>query len=249
MNNYPTINIEQTFNQVIREYGMAIVVREALLPKSVTFLNADYIFHSEKIIAELKCLTEDNSQDPNKLKKVERIMNYYFDSGKIKTKVINDQTWLGFPLKLQNSITDVYATSIRDRIRKADEQISSTREKLNLGLYSGLLILANDGLKSLPPAAVEVTALRYIRESRPNIDCMIYVTVNILAELEGIKQAIRFWSFTPMTEPNKVSDLFSKQLCLKFAGLVDRQVGLPSGFVTIPDKDEFLRKYWNAKTL
>lgn len=59
---YPRIDVEETLDDVIRDYG-GVVLKEKL-PKSPRFNNADYIFHFEKIVGELKCLNDDNVHSP-----------------------------------------------------------------------------------------------------------------------------------------------------------------------------------------
>ena len=158
--NYPHINVEETFDQLVRDYGTACVLRD-VLPKQIAFKNADYLFHSERIVAELKCLMEDNSQDIGKQLKLNALINQYFLEGNIKTKIIDENTYKSFPKELQLKISDIYSPSIRARIKKANIQIRETKQNLRLGSYSGMLIIANDGLTSMPPAAFVDAAVRY----------------------------------------------------------------------------------------
>ena len=82
---FPHIDVEETFNQLVRDYGTARVLTD-VLPKNSPPTNADYVFHSERIIAELKCLADDNSDSIKRQEKLNALLDTNFNEGKIKTK-------------------------------------------------------------------------------------------------------------------------------------------------------------------
>jgi len=65
------IEIEREFDQVVKASGGQIV--RDLLSKSPRFDNADYVFHDQKIVAELKCLREDKANDPSTTSRLRRL--------------------------------------------------------------------------------------------------------------------------------------------------------------------------------
>jgi len=124
---YPQVNVEETFDDIVRSHGGAIVLREKL-SKSPDFANADYVFHYEKVVAELKCLMKNNSDSPTVQAKINSAIDRYYADGKIKTKVINEQTWRDMPVKLQNDIYTVTTASIQARIKNGNRQIRETKD-------------------------------------------------------------------------------------------------------------------------
>src|SRR3982074_954218 len=106
---YPRINVEDLLTEVVRDYGG--VVLEDRLPKSPNFENADYVFHFERIVAELKCLTEDNMDSVNNQTKVNELVNRWHNEGKIKTTKIDRSNWRELPKELQTRIYEITTKS------------------------------------------------------------------------------------------------------------------------------------------
>src|SRR5262245_37074790 len=99
---YPRIDIERTFDKTVKGYG-GVVLREKL-PPSPTFNNADYVFHFERIVCELKCLTDDNLHSPSNDARAKNLINEYFDAGLIESREINERNWAKWPRELQTKI-------------------------------------------------------------------------------------------------------------------------------------------------
>ena len=193
---FPYIPVEQTFNGLVREYGGAIILDEFYIQntgKPPDFPNADYVFHSEKVVAELKCLMDDNSDSPNNQKKINAAIDSFYSAGKIKAKVIDDATWPSFPKELQDEIYSITTHSIRARVKKANRQIRETKKNLRLDSYSGVLFIANDGLISMPPAAFIHAILRCIGTDGEDINCFVFFTINVFAVVKGNSIPAVFW--------------------------------------------------------
>ncbi|PYM16287.1 MAG: hypothetical protein DME18_01890 [Verrucomicrobia bacterium] len=186
MSGYPHIDIVDLFNEVVSEHANAIILDKYLRErtgKDADFANADYVFHSEKVIAELKCLKNDNAASPNNQAKLTAAIDRFHAEGKVATKELNEQTWPTLPKELQNEVYNITTNAIRDRVAKANRQIRETKEKLGLTSYDGLLLIANDGIISLPPTAFIHSVARLLMNHFREIDCFIFFTANVFSAI------------------------------------------------------------------
>ena len=243
---YPHINVEEIFDELVREHGGAIVLREKI-GKSPDFANADYVFHSEKVIAELKCLMDDNIDSPGTQAKLNSTIDKYHAEGKILTKEITEETWRGLPQELQNDIYTITTHSIRARINKANQQIRETKAKLGMDEYSGMLIIANDGLESIPPPAFVHAIARHLNNHCREIDLFIFLTANIYAKFEDQPMPAAVWFPMAMDKPAKIGETLINQLRISWQRMVCKKLGAtPFDFQM---KDEDMGAFWKARNL
>ena len=240
---YPKVDIAETFAELVRDHGG--VVLDDKLPKSPDFENADYVFHFEKIVAELKCLTEDNIYSRENQAKANLLIQEWYDAGKIKTTKIDDQAWDELPRELQNKIFEVTTKSIKRRIQKANAQIRETKQALRLDDYLGLVVLANDGINSLPPAAFIHAAQLALSRDFSEIKYFIYLTANLFTKLRGVPMPVVFWIAFDMQKGPKMDASFVDRLGANWRRLVTRKTGLPSVEQELNDIEGF----WRAKHL
>jgi hypothetical protein len=81
---YPHIDVEPWFVEVVRNYPMACVLKDKI--PHPQFLNADFIFHHEKIVAEFKRVEKDGTDNPKVQEKIAAVLEKYHAAGKIKEK-------------------------------------------------------------------------------------------------------------------------------------------------------------------
>ena len=238
---YPRVNIEETFAELVREHGG--VVLEDKLPKSPTFENADYVFHFEKVVAELKCLTEDNLGSSNNQAKIEALMVEWYGAGKTKTPIMDESSWRDMPKELQTRVIEISTKSIRRRIQKANRQIRETKEALRLKDYSGLVILANDGIESLSPAAFIHAAQHSLSRNFSEIQYFIYMTANLFTNLRETPMPTLFWIGFDMEKGEKMDAPFVDRLGRNWRRLVCRKTGIPGFEQELQDMEGF----WHAQ--
>jgi hypothetical protein len=248
MMNYPYINVEELFDELVRQYGTAVVLRDKF-PDGVpfSFPNADYVFHSERVVAELKCLMDDNSGSVGNQSKLNALLNLYFSEGKISTKEITEATWKTFPNDLQIKISKIFSHSIHARVKKTNIQIRETKKNLGMDSYAGVLLVANDGLTGMSPAAfIDATLRDIVENERDSIDLFIYFTVNLFASIEGTPHPSLFWMPMSMHKPPKVSEDFPVQLGKAWQQMVNRKLGITHFF---PQQltDDDMGKFWQAR--
>lgn len=241
--NYPRINIEETFAELVRDYGG--VVLDDKLPKSPTFENADYVFHFEKIVAELKCLTEDNVDSASNQAKVNELVRQWHKEGKIETTELDEKNWRSLPNDLQNKIYEITTKSIKRRIQKANSQIRETKKALRLDDYLGLVVLANDGIASLQPAAFIHAAYHALARDFSEIKYFIYLTANLFTHVREAPMPAVIWIGFDMQRGPKMDEKFIDRLGRNWRRLVCQKTGIPGYVQEIKDMEGF----WHAKHL
>lgn len=238
--NYPRINIEETFAEVVRDYGG--VVLDDKLPKSPSFQNADYVFHHERIVAELKCLTEDNVNSANNEAKIKKLVSEWHEQGKISTSKLDQESWRKMPIELQTKIYEIGTKSIKRRIQKANSQIRETKRELRLDDYHGMVILANDGIYSLGPAAFIHAAQQALRHDFSEIKYFIYFTANIFTMLREAPIPTLLWIGFDMQRGPKMDSQFTDRLGRSWRLLVCKNTGMPGFDQELNDIEGF----WHA---
>lgn len=240
---YPKINIEETFADLVRDSGG--VVLEDKLPKSPSFENADYVFHHERLVAELKCLTEDNVNTPNIESKIDALIADWHDQGKIQTKQRDQESWRKMPQELQTKIYEISTKSIKRRIQKANAQIRETKRALGLESYQGMVILANDGIYSLGPAAFINAAMVALKRDFSEIDYLLFFTANLFTRLKETPVPALMWIGIDLQRGIKIDGQFIDRLGRDWRLLVCKKTGLPGFDQELNDMEGF----WHASHL
>lgn len=244
MNPYPHIDVEPWFTEMVRAYPMAQVLTD-IMPQP-DFLNADYLLHHEKIVAELKCVEIDNTSSPNNQSKINTVLDEYFAAGKIATTEITEQNWPTLPKELHNEIYNITTNSIKNHVEKANRQIRETKEKLGLTDYKGCLIIANNGVVSYPPATFCWGLVRLLMHHFSSIDCFIFFSANILGRTREHPVPLHFWLPTDMQRNNMNMDMtFASRLFESWKSIIRMKTGMPEFTVGMNDPEGF----WKARNL
>lgn len=185
------IPVESTFNAFVEKVGGKIVSN--LLPKSPEFENADYLFETIGVVAELKELqTELDKSD------------YYrknFDI-LIKKLMSSHPEWrpslLGgdgkYPDWFYPEYLRIFRPPIARIIKKANRQIRETKRFFNIDTPTGIMVFVNDDFVGVPPKQMMALASSVLTESCSSIDCFVYLTINRYIEVQGSKMANLIWA-------------------------------------------------------
>tara|TARA_R110002074_G_scaffold221339_1_gene391911 strand:+ start:6298 stop:7116 length:819 start_codon:yes stop_codon:yes gene_type:complete len=186
------INTEQEFDRCVKEIGGNKVSDS--LSGSPNFDNADYIFEKYNVIAELKCLTEDKSEDDVIKIKTDDIFSRYFKESGF---VVFGTTWISSDQLSPNctkEISELYRKPIKGAMKKANKQIRETKENLNKESAHGLLILVNDKNKAVDPSRINwILAETFKRDSLSSINSVLFITLNMLATHPAINNDMLVW--------------------------------------------------------
>jgi hypothetical protein len=243
MVNYPYIDVEPLFTEMVREYPMGCVLTD-IIPHP-DFSNADFIFHHEKVVAEFKRIEIDNVTSLNNQAKMNAVVDKFYNEGKIKTKNINEENWPRLPKELTESIYEITTQSVEGQIKKANQQIKDTKIKLRLNTYKGVLIIVNDGVESYPPAAFHYAIFRLLRRKFSGITFFIYFTANVVAKHGDFLHPMNYWIGQDMEKDGKMDAALSTSLHKAWAGLLARKCGLESATFELTD----MEAYWKARNV
>jgi hypothetical protein len=243
---YPHVNVEEWFTEMVRHYPMGCVVTDII--KSPDFPNADFVFHHEKVVAELKRIEIDNVNSANNQAKIDAALEKFFAEGKIKTKEITEENWRSLPWDLQCIYYDIVSNSIKGHVEKANKQIKATKEKLNLNSYKGVLIIANDGVQSLPPAAFNWAVFRLLRNHYSGITSFIFFTANVFAKTKAFPMPMQYWLGSDMEKDGKMDTQLSISLHEAWKSIVCQKTGMRGATIDMKDED-VLEGLWNARNL
>jgi hypothetical protein len=238
---YPRINVPDTFDEAVRNYG-GVVLREKL-PSSPSFNNADYVFHFEKIVCELKCLTEDNIHSAENRARTQQLINDYYERGLITSKEINEKNWSNWPQELQTKIYSATTRSIKKRVHKADIQIRETKKELRLDGYHGIVALANDGIVSVPPAAFIHATQLVLRHYFTEVQYFIFFTANLYTAMPGELYPALFWIGLDLQRGPQMDTRFTDRLGHIFKRIASAKTGIPS----LEQELEDIEGFWKAK--
>lgn len=188
-----TVNVESAFAEFVRTYGGDVV--EDLVDASPDFRNADYLFKSVGVVAELKRLVEDKSEDENIQRKINEKFHRWMDNGVIGPAYgsvrIESNT---LPEHCQRELMDIYKPPIQRRIVKANKQIKATLNRLRIEGGKGLLIVVNDGNYALEADAVLYLINRILGENFRHVNSIVYCTVNMFASSPLTPKPTLFWA-------------------------------------------------------
>ena len=185
------IDIEKEFHHIVRDMGG--IVLSDVLPKSPSFNNADYVFHDQKIVAELECLEEDKYGDPSTARRIFLLWGQWRTKGWVTgplPRVITSET---LPRQCANEMIRAMGKSIRKRLEKANRQIKSTILNMELDGYKGIVIIANNNNRALPPAALVQFLYDAIHRDFSAIDEFITFTTTLPAGYGKDNAPMLFW--------------------------------------------------------
>ena len=123
------VDIDKEFAVVVKKCGGTVL--DETLPDKREFHNADFVFHKSKIIAELKRLDGDKSDDPAIQQKLGNLWLKWVEQGLVQgpTPPVIDSRLV--PVRCQTEMIRAMGESIRRRIKKANVQIKATKSSQN----------------------------------------------------------------------------------------------------------------------
>jgi hypothetical protein len=176
------VDVEATWRNFVRSVGGQVI--EDLIPEPRTFENADFLFTSTPVVAELKEIQTEFDQSAafrdGFRSLIERLMN-------------EDPNWRPLPLGgsgeypkwFSDEFVRLFRPPVSRILKKANRQIRQTKSHFNICSPTGMLVFANDGFTALEPHFVRSLACNLLVNSYTSIDCFLYITVNRYVEIAG----------------------------------------------------------------
>jgi len=214
------VNVEEFFNEYVEFFGGQIISKseQNLLDRP----NADYLFKSQNVIAELKCFQKDlfnNEED------VSRMLSFLgkWEKQKLikrgdKIKLILGQ--IKFPQKCYSDLVNSCIKTIDRAIYKANKQIEASKKTFSLPTAKGLVLLCNDGNYFLEHAVLIglIANLMHRKYLESDIDGFVYFTINQVSKMPGSELDWTLWTPSYRERDDIVFANFVNELGDKFQG-------------------------------
>jgi hypothetical protein len=217
-------------NRFVREFGGQLVLD--VVGPNPSFANADYWFDRENVVAELKCLSEDKSQDPRQRAAIQKLFDSFVDSGRIPDPGVGlfRVETKDCPAEFQRGVYKILARPMKRRLDKANRQIKVTRRKLGREDAYGLVLLANDGDYRLEPAQFRQAVEFALGTDFSAIEGLVLFTVNLLSTSPAIGPHMSHANvWMPCARPGHrvISQDFLSRLCDGWFKHVGHLIGEP----------------------
>lgn len=188
------IDIEKEFADFLEEFGAEISDRTLSGPNMPT--NSDYIFHDDKVVAELKLLKTNPFENKEFQKSFAKKQNEWLQKGYATLAQLQAATKVNqLPEKCYNDILKLYSRPIKNHIDKANDQIKKTKIRQNLSDYQGLVFLGSDGNYFIKPRHVRffVSNLLNSPNKYRSINTVVYFTANVVTTRPNDPTLSRLW--------------------------------------------------------
>jgi len=232
------INIEEEFNSFVSSVSGRQV--SELVGNSPSFSNADYIFESDQIVAELKCLEDNKLNDKNISNKLTKLYLRWRSEGHNISLTHNG--WRGSINGLTKEqslqVLKVYAKPIRKRIIKANKQIKETKKALGCENYKGILLIANDGNMALDIEHVHAIINYILGKSYSGINAVVFFTVNQRAKADFTDAEVAFWGSFNRPGFESISEEFFRRLSSGWRSHISKSLGYTPKVMYLPDESK-----------
>jgi hypothetical protein len=207
------IPVEDAVERVVRQVG-GLPVKD-LLPTGVDLpRNADFVFQKYGVVGELKRLKKNQSEDIKMSAKMQQLYNGWVAQRR-RVPIVYGRAAVNLrslPADCAEEMLSVLKVPILRRIRKANEQIKSTKRDLHMEDAVGLLLLAQDGDYSIGPEAVFCLVARSLKAGPfRGIDHVIHFNANVPASRPNDSLGYMFWAHARRDEngPELPHELFT----------------------------------------
>jgi len=182
--------------------------------------SADYLFQHHNVLAELKSLQEESFNESLREKLGERMAEWLRRSRIVvfgTTRIDSNR----LTPDCQREMNDLIASHLQNNVvRKANRQIRSTKQSLQMPNAKGLLWVASDGNVDLPPNTVWLLLNRILQKKTDsgepqysNIHALAYFSPRMLVALPGSSQPAQFWLSGVRNNDDKELSAFLGELC------------------------------------
>jgi hypothetical protein len=175
-----TIDAESLMDDAVRAAD-GQHVRE-IVGVNPSFDNADYLFATDNVVAELKSLEKDLLTDPTVKEKLHNLYNRWIDEGKDVPVILGEGILRSdqLPIECAREIVAIFKDRIEGTaLRKASRQIRETKEHLNHPNAIGLLLISNEGNFAFDPAMLAHVLHHSLRSKFSSIEHVILFSATL----------------------------------------------------------------------
>jgi hypothetical protein len=228
----PRVPLQPIIDPFIKSCGGELVAE--LLEKNTDLpLNADYLFRSSGIIAELKALEDDTFGEPFR-KKMGDLTGSWHRRGLLMVFGTQRIELAQLPLLCQSEALHLIGKPLEGNVlRKAHKQIGETKKLLKMPEAKGVLMVASDGNKDLSPSDVLFFFYRLLQKRHPdgtpqfsNIHSLVYFNPRMPALLPSTGQPALLWATVLRQSEDREMFGFLSALGDVFQKYMERTMGL-----------------------
>jgi hypothetical protein len=199
------IEVEEFLNDFIQTANGKLV--KDLLPPEYSGEQADYYFPQVNVIAELKCMTKDHSQESAHQQRVQDLQADWLKSKRLTGKELHDMSadHSRFPKDLRLEYLKRPLKTIERSFSKAKGQFSFTKKSLNAPDAYSVLLLAVDGNFSmqLDDYFFSVGYLCFHKKHFLDFDAVVLFTLNQPIVVPNEEVLRLFWIPGAVSEKGK----------------------------------------------
>jgi len=180
--------VEKTFEEFVVNYGGKLVSK--LISNNNPLKNADYLFHTPLVVAELKVVERDAFTENDK-EKLQNLFHSWVQRRLVGPAFgrVRIELWL-----------KLHMAPWKKKLENANKQIKNTKAVLNLANACGILFLCDDADRSFPPEDVLGFLAGTLQSKKPDgsqiyshIDRIVYFSMNPkVVTKEGV--GLNFWT-------------------------------------------------------
>lgn len=176
------IPVEGSWREFVRSVGGEVV--EELLPEPRTFQNADFLFRSLPVVAELKEVETEFGRSSAVREGFRALIGRVMEE---------DPNWRPlllsgsgeYPKWFSREFVRLFRPAVSRVLKKANRQIRETKAHFGISEPTGMLVFVNEGFTELEPHFVRAVACDLLVNSYSSVDCFLYMTVNRYVEVAG----------------------------------------------------------------
>lgn len=179
---HDSVDAEDTWREFVGSAGGLLV--EELIHEPREFENADFLFPSIPVVAELKEVDTEFDRSTafrtGFLSLIDRVIK-------------EDPGWRpslvggcgAYPKWFSREFVRLFRPQISRVLKKANRQIRETKTHFGIRAPTGMLVFVNDGFTALEPHFIRALACDLLTHSFSSIDCFLYMTVNRYVKVAG----------------------------------------------------------------
>lgn len=212
------VDVEKFFNEYVEYFGGQVISKnnQNLTDRP----NADYLFKSDNVIAELKCFQKDLFNSEEDIPRIFNFLDKWEDKKLIeqedKIKIIVGSKEL--PKECYTDLLNACTKTIDRALHKANKQIKESKKTFSIPNAKGLVLLCNDGNYFVQNDVFLglVASLMSRKYMESDIDGFVYFTLNQVSTIPNNELDWHLWVPSYRDENNEDFGNFVNELGYKF---------------------------------
>jgi hypothetical protein len=228
----PPTPLQELIDPFVTSFGGELVAN-LIEDRSNSPHNADYLFRSEGVIAELKALQDSSFNDAFRTKMGD-LSGSWHQRGLLRIYGTQRIHLDRLPPVCQQELINLIAGFLQNNLlKKANQQIRATKDLLGLPDARGLLVVASDGNEDLAPFDVVFFLNRLLQKRHPDgrpqfssTHAILYFNPRMPAVLPSTGQAALLWNVILRESQSQEMARFLDSLGNAFVAYMEKTFGV-----------------------